>query len=81
MTEKDCVLFHIERGCGTVDSFRKGDLIAFRGKPAVIIDVPDTVMGHFKETTDGLIICLDICTIMLDGEIKNVPTDHVFHIT
>jgi len=75
------VLFHVERHNGTVEEFRKGDLATYRQRAVTVIDVPDTVMGHFRETTEGLIICLDICTILMDGVIKNVQTEEVFHVS
>lgn len=77
------VLFHVERPNGRIDEFRKGDLAMYYHQTftaVTIVDVPDTVMGHFKETTDGKIICLDICTVLIDGELKNVETDKVFHL-
>ena len=74
------ILFHVERPNGRVDEFRKGDLATYRQQAVTIIDIPDTVMGHFKETTEGSIICLDICTVLIDGAIKNVQTEDVFHI-
>jgi hypothetical protein len=74
------VLFHVERHNGTVEEFRKGDLAIYRQRAVTVIDVPDTVMGHFKDTPAGRIICLDICTVMVNGVIKNVQTEEIFHI-
>ena len=73
-------LFHVERPDGRVEEFRKGDLAMYKKRAVTVIDIPDTVMGHFKETNEGSIICLDICTILMDGVIKNVQTEEVFHI-
>jgi hypothetical protein len=58
------VLFHVERTYeeGRIDAFRMGDLVRYNGDPAVIVGVPDTVMGHYAETPLGGLICLDIAT-------------------
>jgi hypothetical protein len=78
--KKSDVLFHVERPDGRVEEFRKGDLAMYKHRAITIIDIPDTVMGHFKDTPEGRIICLDICTILIDGVIKSVQTEKVFHI-
>jgi hypothetical protein len=76
------VLFHVERynEDGRVDTFRRGDLVLYNGEPAVIIDVPDTVLGHYIETPVGGLICLDLATILQDGKKINVETWKIFHI-
>lgn len=78
--KKSDVLFHVERPNGRIEEFREGDLAMYYQHAVTIVGIPDTVMGHFKETTDGKIICLDICTILIDGELKNVDTDKIFHL-
>ena len=72
------VLFHVERSGGRVDEFRKGDLAIYVDSVVTIVDVPDTVMGHFVETTQGGIICLDVATVLLNGEIKVIDTEKLF---
>lgn len=72
------VLFHVERSDGRVDEFRKGDLAVYVNSVVTIIDVPDTVMGHYVETTQGGLICLDIATVLLDGKVTNVDTEKLF---
>lgn len=78
--KKSDALFHVERPNGRIDEFRKGDLAVYYQHAVTIVDVPDTVMGHFKETSGGKIICLDICTVLIDGELKNVETNKIFHL-
>lgn len=78
--KKSDFLFHVERPNGRIDDFREGDLAMYYQHAVTIVGVPDTVMGHFKETADGRIICLDICTILINGELKNVDTDKIFHL-
>ena len=73
------VLFHVERG-DSIDAFRVGDLVRYNGEPAVIVGVPDTVMGHYAETPAGGLICLDIATILQDGKTLNVETWKIFHL-
>jgi len=79
---KTDVLFHVERHHteGGIDAFRMGDLVRYNGDPAVIVGIPDTVMGHFSETPLGGIICLDLATILQDGVTMNVETWKIFHI-
>lgn len=72
------VLFHVQRSDGRVDEFRKGDLAVYVDSFVTIIDVPDTVVGHFIETTQGGLICLDIATVLLDGRVTNVDTEKLF---
>ena len=72
------VLFHVERRDGKVDEFRKGDLAVYVDSVVTIIDVPDTVMGHFVETTAGGLICLDVATVLLDGKVKVIATEKLF---
>lgn len=76
------VLFHVERSyeLGKIDAFRMGDLVRYNGEPAVIVGIPDTVMGHFAETPAGGLICLDLATILQDGKTHNVETWKIFHI-
>jgi len=78
---QDDVLFHVERSCGRVDEFRKGDLAMYDLRVVTVIGVPDTVMGHFVETPAGRIISLDICTILIDGTVKNVQTERILHLS
>lgn len=61
-----------------MDEFRKGDLAVYVDSFVTIIDVPDTVVGHFIETTQGGLICLDIATVLLDGRVTNVDTEKLF---
>lgn len=72
------VLFHVERSGGRVDEFRKGDLAIYADSVVTIVDVPDTVMGHFAETTQGSVICLDVATVLLNGKIVVVDTEKLF---
>ena len=72
------VLFHVERFDGRVDEFRKGDLAFYVDSVVTIVDIPDTVMGHFKETTTGGLICLDVATVLLNGKIKVIDTEKLF---
>lgn len=72
------VLFHVERFDGRIDEFRKGDLALYVDSVVTIVDIPDTVMGHFKETTTGGLICLDVATVLLDGKIKVIDTEKLF---
>jgi len=76
------VLFHVERHHteGGLDEFRLGDLVRYNGDPAVIVGVPDTVMGHYTETPLGGLICLDLATILQDGKTLNVETWKLFHL-
>ena len=76
------VLFHVERftAPGGIEAFRMGDLVRYNGEPAVIVGVPETVMGHYTETPAGGLICLDLATILQDGKISNVETHKIFHI-
>jgi len=74
------ILFHVTRPNGSVDDFRMGDLAVYDRHVVTIVGIPDTVMGHFRETPEGRIICLDICTILIDGEIKNVQTEKVHRL-
>ena len=74
------VLFHVERRDGKVDEFRKGDLAVYVDSVVTIIDIPDTVMGHFIETTTGGLICLDVATVLLDGKVTNVETEKLFPV-
>jgi hypothetical protein len=74
------VLFHVERSGGRVDEFRKGDLAIYVDSVVTIVDVPDTVMGHFVETTQGGIICLDVATVLLNGKIVVINTEKLFPI-
>ena len=74
------VLFHVERYDGRVDEFRKGDLAFYVDSVVTIVDIPDTVMGHFVETTTGGLICLDVATVLLNGEIKVIDTEKLFPI-
>ena len=57
-----------------------GDLVRYNGEPAVIVGIPETVMGHYTETPAGGLICLDLATILQDGKISNVETHKIFHI-
>ena len=72
------VLFHVERSDGRVDEFRRGDIALYVDSVVTIIDVPETVMGHFVETTAGGLICLDVATVLLNGKIKVIDTEKLF---
>jgi len=76
------VLFHVDRisAPGGIEAFRMGDLVRYNGEPAVIVGVPDTVMGHYAETPAGGLICLDLATILQDGKTLNVETWKLFHL-
>jgi len=76
------VLFHVERPheLGRIDAFRMGDLVLYNGEPAVIVGIPDTVMGHFTETPIGGLICLDLATVLQGGKTLNVETCKLFHL-
>ena len=72
------VLFHVERSDGRVDEFRRGDIALYVDSVVTIIDVPETVMGHFVETTAGGLICLDVATVLLNGKIEVIDTEKLF---
>ena len=74
------VLFHVERSDGRIDEFRKGDLASYNGTVVTIVDIPETVMGHLIETPEGGIICLDICTVLIDGKLVNIETEKLFQL-
>ena len=75
------VLFHVERftAPGGIEAFRMGDLVLYNGEPALIVGVPDTVMGHYTETPAGGLICLDLATVLQGGKTINVETLKLFH--
>lgn len=77
---KTDVLFHVERSGGRIDEFRRGDLALYVDSVVTILDVPETVMGHFAETAAGGIICLDVATVLLDGKIVTIDTEKLFPI-
>jgi hypothetical protein len=70
----------VERSDGSVDEFRKGDLAWYVLRIVTIIDVPDTVMGHYIETPQGGLICLDTAIVLLDGSFITVETNKLFPV-
>ena len=63
-----------------MDEFRKGDLAVYVDSVVTIIDIPDTVMGHFIEATTGRLVCLDMATVLLDGKVAIVETEKLFPV-
>lgn len=74
------VLFHVERSDGSIDEFRKGDLAWYVLSVVTVVDVPDTVMGHFIETPQGGLICLDTAIVLLNGSFITVETNKLFPV-